>query len=268
MPAYLNTQYKQGFYVSEESLIKLVDIVRRRLSPSDPASKIKFRVFRTDGMVIEYESPTQVVSEENAPRNAAKRVEVIGEYSETSSKFKIVFDREDSIDLQLQSENRDLAFLLFSDIKEYLQAEVLRFRSFSVSAMLGHRLFLAPLVLVPFLAFFATLEAPNQETLQAVLDSDDLHRKLDFIINRSNRIDSLGSLKLMGAVSVGMIVVIAGGFPLLQKVFPRNIFYWGKAATSYDRITSMRDKFLWGVLVAFVIGVATTLFVDFMKNPK
>ncbi|MEB3901853.1 hypothetical protein ODI84_16905 [Pseudomonas putida] len=120
MKAYLETSFKKGFLLTEEGLIKLDDIVRKRLFPAEPSKTLKYKVFRVDGMLLEFDVPAEVVSEENSSRNAISRLEV--SYA-GDSKFQLVFDPKKEVELEIESDDRDLAYLLFSDIKEYLNSD-------------------------------------------------------------------------------------------------------------------------------------------------
>ena len=80
-------------------------------------------------MLLEFDNPGGVTAEENSSRNAIKRVEV--ESQATAYKMSLRFDPKDNTALAIESNDRDLAYLLFSDIKEYLNSEVCKFRSFT-----------------------------------------------------------------------------------------------------------------------------------------
>ena len=57
MNASLETIFKKGFKLTEENLIKLDDIIRKRLSiPGSPNPVLKFKVFRVDGMLLEFDT--------------------------------------------------------------------------------------------------------------------------------------------------------------------------------------------------------------------
>jgi hypothetical protein len=115
MNAHLETTFKKGFLLTEENLIKLDDIIRKRLISNDANAKLQFKVFRVDGMLVEFDTPTAVASEENSSRNAIKRLEIISDG--ISYKLKLLFDPKENTDLRIESNDRDLAYLLFSDIK-------------------------------------------------------------------------------------------------------------------------------------------------------
>jgi len=70
----------------------------------------------------------------------------------------------------------------------------------------------------------------------------------------------------LGAMFVVLVVLFFLGL-LLDRAYPRNIFYWGKLAQAHDRLLSLREKVVWGIVIAFVIGIASTIAVDYFKHP-
>jgi len=265
MSAYLTTSYKKGFFLTEEALIKLDDIIRKRLDETDQKVKVIFKVYRTDGMLLEYESPGEVVGEENAVRNAVKRIDIVG--LSNTTRLKMIFDSQESVDLQLNSENRDLAYLLFSDLKEYLTAEILKFMRFTFKDLLSSPIFMPVLIiLIPIFAFIFIRDTPNSEAIEAIVQSSDVQQKLNFLIQQTVKKDDLGNLKYLIFAMFGMMIVPTFLGLIMDKTFPRNVFYWGKCATSYDRLISIRDKIFWGVGITFVIGIASTVAVDIFKR--
>lgn len=224
MSAYLTTSYKKGFLLTEEALIKIDDLIRKRLVAADPEAKVIFRVFRTDGMLLEYDAPSEVVAEENAARNAVKKIEIVCELK--AAALKMTFDSSESVDLKLRSENRDLAYLLFSDLKEYLTAEVLKFRAFTFDAVLSSRTFL-PIVmlLIPLLTLFAVRDAPKPEVTAVMIQSVDIHQKLNYLVQQTTKKDEFGNLKYLVFVMFGVMMIPVFLGSVLDRAFPRNVFY-------------------------------------------
>src|SRR5213592_479745 len=118
MNAQLQMDFKKGFFLTEEHLVKLSDIVHRRLSDAHIDATLTFKVYQVDGALFEVEKYGLVTSEENSKRNAVKRLELRSDAKPFS--LKLIFDPKDSVDLSIESDNKDFAYLLFSDIKEYL----------------------------------------------------------------------------------------------------------------------------------------------------
>jgi uncharacterized membrane protein len=265
MNAHLEANFKRGFLLTEEALIKLDDIIRKRLLAADPQAAIQFKVFRADGMLVEFDNPSAVAAEENSSRNAIRRVEILS--AGTAYKLSLKFDPKDNTDLAIEANDRDLAYLLASDIKDYINSEVLKFRTFGFdSAMSSKNIF--PFLMLPFL--FITVsnikETPNAETVAQVLASNDVQAKLNLLIESRLGQDP-GPLKWYLVALVALLVILFFLGSLLDKAYPRNIFYWGKLAQAYDRLLGLREKVVWGIVIAFVIGIASTVAVDYFKHP-
>lgn len=254
---------KKGFLLTEESLIKLDDIIRKRLTSTPNFTGIQFKIFRADGMLVEFDNPTSVAAEENSSRNAIKRLEILSQGS--NYKLSLKFDPKENTDLNIEAHDRDLAYLLASDIKDYMNSEILKFRSFSFDAALSSKN-IFPLILLPMMFFsISSIKEPQKtEKIAAVLASSDIQAKLNFIIESQPHQDTSSFKWYLLAAMVGVFSLFFIGAGL-DKAYPRNIFYWGKAAQSYDRLSSLREKIVWGIVIAFVIGIASTVAVDLFK---
>lgn len=263
MNAHIENNFPRGFILTEEALIKLDDIIRKRLTAVDPAATLQFKVFRVDGMLVEFDNPGAVAAEENSNRNAIKRVEILSAGS--AYKLSLKFDPKENTDLAIEANDRDVAYLLASDIKEYLNSEVLKFRSFTFDSAMSSKL-VFPFLMLPvmFLSISGRKDA-NPETVAAVLATTDVQAKLNLLIE-SRAAQDTSTLKwyLPAMLAVLVIFFFFGSF--LDKAFPRNIFYWGKLAQVHDRLVSFREKIIWGIVIAFVIGIASTVAVDFFKR--
>lgn len=265
MNAHLETTFKRGFLLTEESLIKLDDIARRRLHAADPDSKVKLKVFRADGMLVEFDSASGVAAEENSSRNAIKRVEIFS--STDAYKLSLTFDAKENTSLEIEANDRDLAYLLASDIKDYVHSEVLKFRSFTFdSAMNSKNIF--PFLMLPmmYVGFSAIKEAPKADVIAALVASNDVHAKLNLLIE-SRASQDAGPMKWYMAGMFALLICLFFLGSLLDRGYPRNIFYWGKQAQVYDRLLGLREKIVWGIIIATVISIASTVMVDYFKSP-
>jgi hypothetical protein len=54
--------------------------------------------------------------------------------------------------------------------------------------------------------------------------------------------------------------------PLLDRYYPINVFCWGKAEIDYRNLISIRGKFVWGVIIAFMISAIASLFINFVTK--
>lgn len=263
MNARLRTNFERGFFLTEENLIKINDIIKKRLSPVDTNIEPTFRLTRADGMVVEFSNPNSVAEEENSTRNAIKRIEIFS----VSEDHKIIltFDEKEETDLIIESTNRDLAHLLASDIKDYINSEVLKFRSFKFTSLLNSQAAIPILMTaLALMGFYGIKESPNQEMIELILESTNIHEKLNFLIeNRAAQNLNYSKWLVLGLIPIFFSLILLG--PMLDKAYPRNIFYWGKKTQSYDKIKDTRGKIFWGIAIAFLISVVSAYFVNYIK---
>ncbi len=264
MNAQLQMDFKKGFLLTEEHLVKLSDVVHRRLSDAHIDTPLTFKVYQVDGALFEVEKYDLVTCEENSKRNAVKRLELLSDAKPFS--LKLIFDPKEFVDLSIESDNKDFAYLLFSDIKEYLTSEVLKFRSFTFYSVFSSK-FLLPVValILPIVIFWLFKERPSTEQITHLLSSTDIHEKLNFLVESAVKREDPGKLMYALLVIFGLFVAAVFFGSLLDKAFPRNIFYWGKAIANYDRFVRIREKVIWGIVVAFLIGVTSAVVVDYFK---
>lgn len=263
MNAHLDFTFQRGFFLTEESLIKLTDIIRNRLQSVDPNASLIFKVFRADGMLVEFDTPADVVAQENSTRNAIRRVALIS--TGASYKLELTFDHLEQTELEVDADDRDMAYLLQSDIKEYLHSEVLKFRKFSFDSIFGSRVtFLLLMSAVIGYGIFV-FKSSNSEVVEAIVKSTDVNEKLNFIIQARAAEDNRGEKYFIPGLAIFFVVMIFLG-DWIDKIFPKNIFYWGKAMLAYNRLLSVRDKVIWGIVVAFVVGIASTIAIDYVKS--
>lgn len=264
MNAHLETSLKRGFLLTEESLIKLNDIVRKRLGAADPTAKLLFKVFRADGMLVEFESASSVAAEENSSRNAIKRVEILS--STDAYKLSLKFDVKENTSLEIEANDRDLAYLLASDIKDYVHSEVLKFRSFTFDTALSSRN-VFPFVMLPlmFISLSSIKDSPAPDLVASIIATSDVQAKLNFLIEARTSQDA-GVFKWYLAGIFALLISLFFVGSLLDRAYPRNIFYWGKQASTYDRLLRLREKVVWGIVIAFVIGIASTIAVDYFRT--
>jgi hypothetical protein len=269
MKAHLGTQFSKGFLLSEENLIKLSDIIEKRLKEHGITDPLQYKIYRVDGALLEVDQADAVTAEENSTRNAIQRLELVSTAPKFS--FNLTFDPKEKVDLSIESEEKDFAYLLFSDVKEYLTAEVLKYRSYSFDEIFSSKKVM-PLLLLAFpLGMFVFYGHPKMlpEELNALIASPDIAEKLNYLIKRSaQQADAVPTVYAFGLMFILILVVTLFG-PLLDKIYPRNIFYWGKAAAVYDRFIQRREKIFWGILIASIISIASTVAVDYFKSlPK
>ena len=258
-------EFKKGFFLSEESLIKIDDIIKNRFN--NEVIDISFRIFRIDGVLIESDSINSILEEENAPRNFIQRIVI---EAETDSHYMLLeFDTEESISLSIISDSRDFANLLIADLKEYINSEVLKFSSLDFYKLKKLILALLMISIMWYMAFvmYNVVSLEQSVDIEKLSSSLYLNAKLNYLIQ--NRASSNGEgmfLPMLAGICVAITLVLFPIEKLIRYIFPKNIFYWGKRKSLYDKYKETRDKFFWGVVIAFIIAVVSGIFLNYL-NP-
>lgn len=266
MQAIIKKGYSKGFLLAEEHLVKINDICAKRFKDAGVDQALNFKVYRSDSLVFDADSYQSVLDEENSKRNKIEKLRItsVGE----RVKLDLSFDKDDGASLDVEAESKDLAYLVFSDIKEYLTTEVLRFRGFRFSKAFSPRSILPFAMLFPVVFSLTLLESPtlNDGEFRLLLESGAIDEKLNYLLETRRRKDSIENLwVMMGALVLFMGASLFFG-PGLDRAYPRNVFCWGKEATSYEKLTSVRSKVVWGIAIAFIISVLASLFVTYISS--
>lgn len=261
MNAYLKKTFPKGFFLTEENIIKLKDIITRRLEDKGITEPLTFKTYRVDSLV--YESPTydNILQEENSKRNFITKLEF--NFKNTVLILKLAFEKDENTLLNIEATDKDFAYLLFSDIKDYLNTEILRFRAFKFSSSYLQRLYVPIVLLAIIIIFPFAVPKPklSDADFQQLLNNGSIESKINYLLQVSHANSNIARFQIfMLAVIVIAFMSLTFG-NLLDLAYPRNIFYLGKEINRYDRHCSIRSKIMWGVIVAFVIGVASSLFV-------
>ena len=264
MQAIIKKEYSKGFLLNEEHLIKLNDICSKRFDELNLDQELSYKVYRSDSLVYESTSYQSVLDEENSKRNKIEKVRITSESGVL--KYALSFDYDEGVSLSVEAQSKDKAYLLFSDVKDYLITEILCFRSFSFDKALSSRNTF-PVVMVLSLLFMTYLIGLGQigaEELNTLVQTGTVEEKINHLLVARNQRDSPDAMYPMFGMMLIVMVVIFGLGSFLDRVFPRNIFCWGKMAGNHTRLVSLRSKILWGIIIAFMISVAAALFLKFV----
>ncbi|MGE6790618.1 hypothetical protein ACQKFS_01115 [Pseudomonas guineae] len=264
MKALLKKEFAKGFSLEEENIIKLADICKKRLSEAEITDSLKYKIYRKDSMVYESSEYAQLLQEENSTRNQITRIDISCNADDFS--MRLTFDKEDKVTLQIEAEDKDQAYLIFSDIKEYLFTEVLKFRSFKFSSALSANVMFPVFMMAMFVIMFSLIGrgAMSSDQFQTLISSGSIDAKLNYLLTQSRKnADTTNIWPLLGGLGAFMFFVFAVG-PILDKYFPVNIFIWGKEKAKYEKLCALRAKIIWGICIAFIIGVASSLFVMYL----
>jgi hypothetical protein len=264
--AFVEHSFKRGFLLDEPRLRKLKDIIESREIKSR-YSKVVYRVYRGDSYSYETESVDDVVNEDNEDWRRITRLDVRISQRETEEdqenrlRFLLSFSDKEGCELRITAENRDRVFLLFSDLREYIQHEVTVTRQIDEGQgrVLGMVLSVA-IILATLLSTMYLTEHFDPELSRQALNSPDIATKLNFLISHRERTSF--NVKSLIIAGVGMMISLAVLFgsvgAIVSFIFPGNVFLFGKRKETFEKRQRLTSNLLWivgaGLIVSVVAG--------------
>jgi hypothetical protein len=261
MGAYVDHKFDQGFFLDEERLRKLHDLIASRLAKFERPLTPSYKVFRGDSYSYETDSVGDVAKEDNEDWRAIARLEVVAHDPDVFD-FKLSFSDKGLV-AEISGDDRDSVFLLFSDLKSYIQDQVLVGRGLSRDVARGITMLLMFITMAGFLFFGLRNLGADPDSAQAALDSHDVAEKLDYLIEARSgdkpRASSYGWLFAMMALSV---LGISGALEAAWRIaFPSNVFLFGARKVAFERRRAFLGRIFWVVIVGLGVSAAAGLLV-------
>ena len=261
MNAYVNHKFKSGFLLGEEAIVKIHDLIETRAKELSPEAKPKLKVYRSDNSVYEADGIGDLRNEENAKRNRIQQVDFLVE--DDQMKLTLSFENESLPSLKIEATDRDKAFLLFSEIKEYLHTECLILRrpfsdrKESLVSLIG--LMVAQAGMLIYFVLKSLFPSEKRRAIEEAISSPEATEKLNALLQDKLSTDKEAPMVLGGMIGL-VILIFVGGY-VIQKIYPSSVFYLGKEIESYDRLKSNRSKWIWGIGISFIVSFIAGLVV-------
>lgn len=237
-----------------------------------PLGVIPFPVERlaADAESVNNQSSPQEVNEEDSQSKDQKQGE--NRHSEDYQYFRCMLDfnrkpdsySDEGVNLEIEGDNRDLVYLLSSDLKQYISSEVAIMNDVSKKGLIWiTNIFLLLLFISPSYAYhlWAVRRGYYKTSVDMTLKSQDVQEKLNFLIERTTNILPpvfIGLLLMTFAIAVIFIVNERGGVrKLVDYFFPMHAFLFGKEMVQYNRRMNLKKNIFWVIIVGSVISLIT-----------
>ncbi len=263
MGAYVDHEFENGFVLDEGRLRKVAEILMARQKQFGADCRLTFKVYRSDTLTYTTEDLEQILREDNGGWSRLVRLT----FSIQASDFSLSLDfDEDGTRLHIEGNDRDVVFLVFSEIKQYLSSEVntVRIKGYKVRNLLSSAFLLCGAVYS--IASFARVFGETPFPADTVLQSQDLQLKLNFLVESISRQFGTPFMSIF-YVLLAVVVIYEVFFASkllkrpLEYLFPSNIFLIGKEIQRNTRRQSLRQNIFWGVIIASVISLLAGLVV-------
>ncbi|MFZ0797905.1 MAG: hypothetical protein WAM98_08960, partial [Terriglobales bacterium] len=193
MPAFVEHTFPRGFLIDEERLRKLRELIETRLAKNPSHPSLGYRVYRGDSYSYTTQSVDDVAKEDNEDWRRITRLDLLVDNKDELS-FSLSFSKK-GCDLRITGADRDNVFLLFSDIRDYIQNEVAVVRGVTRAAAKTISLLLMTTLMMIFLYSTVYQQASShlgEAQVKEALASPDVATKLNFLITDRMKGDPSG----------------------------------------------------------------------------
>lgn len=256
MSAKVSKKFERGFELTEEGLRRLHADIRNRI-PEESHGNIKIEVYREDSLVYKTAEIDRILSESNDSTVKIKSITI--EYMDHSIDINLTFDSVEGAEVTIKGEDRDRVFLIYSDLKEYIQKEVafLRAGSFASKPATSLISLVAIMTIVGVLLFSSAPVQPAD--VNSIIESDNINEKINFLINDINRKGSTeGRMKYMFLMPIILAIgLIMPANQILRFLFPYNTFLIGKEIQIVGNRKSFTNNLIWVVGIGTAVSLIT-----------
>ena len=223
MPGFIEYEGKKGFLLKKEHISKIENAIKHRLEMWGISQNIIYKVYRCDSYYYYTSSIQKVFDEENSKKDKIKKLCISSEGEQI--KIDFIFDGQDGLSVQIESQDEDKSYLLYNDLRDYLEAEVLVNRS---PKHFREILVIISTLLVFLMFITMALSIPGGESSESVLEKS-IDEKINYlVISRSNIKSEVSPVLMsMGGMLAALVLIVLSRY-IVSIFFKGNIFCWGK----------------------------------------
>jgi hypothetical protein len=281
-----------SFAADEKNLRKLNEIVRQRLSQLTGTYRVNYKVIFSDHSYYDVDSIEAVLQEENPSVRGIISIEMFGaglpaksipgnDPSNASSSgppldlqfyanaevptINIVLTPH-SLSYSVRGASRDWVLNTQADIIDrfhiiVVHVDLLRYLISGFCGVAG--------IIIPTLIIAISFRKKYDSVLSA---ADANHKstslyKYVFLTSDPNMKGLKGTFLLQMVLLSGLALGRAG-YLLGNYLLPESVFVIGDQVAEYGRLLSLRGTLLWGVVVTFVLGVATSVIANLYTSSR
>jgi dolichol kinase len=262
------------FLLNETGLRKVIELIATRLNKGEADPRIQYELTRQDRSEYKTKSIEEVLSDRNTGPTRLQNLKVYVNFGGVGTRVALFFDvRKENVPVffSITGDDREMVMLLGADLREYIVSEIIVKRK-------PIRWIAIPLAIIWYylMRFFITLPQPRPASpalpsASEILKNPDLAAKLNYLIQRQQAdsggslFDGLVAVLFLAGIVTALWILVAN--PQWKYIVPGNLFLIGKERERYDRLIDIRDKVVWGVIVAFIVGIVAGVIVWRTTSP-
>ena len=252
----LDKYYTEGFFLSDASVIKLDELIQARIGIECTKT---FSVVRSDRYEVIDSDISVVINQPNTNRDSIN--EVLMNYNSEKTDVDLRFSKKDGIYIKTISNDRDTAFLCYTDIDGYINSTISSRELFAWRKIFDARtLPIALLAIMSVFMFYTILDPKIITPPIPPAAGANIDQKIDWLI--ANAINSKSNLPIwtryISIFFIAPFLLIIFGKRIENAVSSPRVFMWGQEVDAYNKYKSNKEKIIWGFFVALLVGLLST----------
>ena len=135
--AFVDSEFTKGYILDEERIRKLNEILVTRAGQIHPDCKPTFKIYKADTFSYTTDDLQKILSENNADWEKIERFTIFMKYEDD---FYLNLDFGNEVTkLHIEGKERDVVFLIFSELKQYIGNEIATIKPFIGAKKQKHR---------------------------------------------------------------------------------------------------------------------------------
>lgn len=262
--------FKKGFILSQENILTLTSIIHQRYE-----DELVYELMKNDSYIYQTSDLDEIFKEENGKANRISKFS-IGIDSGDKIRFYLGFEKGERTILKIMGEDKDKIFLLYNEIKTYVEKEITTAKTFmiddnlqSICSILSIFFMFGSMISMVFL-----LGKYNSSEVEKIINSSDIELKINYLIMRRENGGRILEEKMGIILIVMMCSVVIIFLPKLGKILfgekgiisITDYFLIGKEKNLYERKMKTRNNVIWTIGIGMVVSVVAGLIVYFFTK--
>lgn len=257
MGAHVEHKFPNKFLLNEERLRKIKSVIETRLGTIGIKKNLSYKVYRGDTSYYETQTVEDVIKEDNEDWRKITRLELL--ISEGDAMVFALSFSEDGVILKIEGTNRDNIFLMYSDLKTYIENDVTTCgRIFGRNSLFYPLYSMFTVMLVIIAVMFIFYSEPKNIKAEA-LKSSEIITKLNYLINSGE--DTRKFVPWFFGTIIGVSILLFVGSRVYKYIKPGNEFLFGRRMGAYEKRKVVLNKIYWGIGIAFCVAVVAGIIV-------
>lgn len=267
----VNYSFQNGFILGEEQLQTLSSKIKERY----PKEELIYKITKSDSYVFQTVDINEIFKEENGNGNFIKKLDMIMDNGDIIN-FSLCFEKGEDTSLKITGDNKDKIYLLYNEIKTYVEKEVTTVRTFlKYDILKGICYIVSILSLLSCMLFMVSSLLHNRaEKVKDVLESSDLAIKLNYLIEVQASASKDVEEYMYIFIPIAVIAIILIIIPILLKFLwgksgvlrITDYFLFGKQKNIYDKKVKVKNNIIWTIGVGLIISIIGGFIVYFITK--